>query len=79
MKRIKAACLAQTVAFAPKDDIPREEALNAVGVEAQEYKSALASGGKKYELLSEETLQDGTIVLKVKKQYMEHSCEGYID
>ncbi|HIV67424.1 MAG TPA: hypothetical protein IAA32_00990 [Candidatus Butyricicoccus stercorigallinarum] len=79
MKRIKAACLLQTVHFLLKEDMPHDAAVNAVKGEVAQYKAHLERNRTKYRITEETTQPDGSIVLKVRKQYNQHSTGDYLD
>lgn len=68
MKRIKAACLFQTICFLPKDGFPSEWSRQQVQKEYEEYKLLMNRRGTKFEILEEHTQDDGSILVKVKKQ-----------
>lgn len=79
MKRIKAACIDQTIYFQPKEDIPREAADLAVKEEVEHYKALLGRNRTKYKLVEETFQPDGSVILKIKKQYNNHNCGNYLD
>ena len=79
MKRIKVACLLQTVHFLLKEDMPHDAAVNAVKGEVAQYKAHLERNCTKYRITEETTQPDGSIVLKVRKQYNQHSTGDYLD
>ena len=69
MKRIKAACLFQTLHFELKDNPEHDAAVAAVREEVSHYKMRLDSRGVIYKI-DEETVQpDGSIILRIRKQY----------
>jgi hypothetical protein len=69
MKRVKAACITQTLHFMLKEDVGRDYAKKLVKDEVQKYKAGLDKNRTKYKILSEEEQEDGSIMLEVKKQY----------
>lgn len=75
MKRVKAACITQTLHFFQKDDIERDYAAKMV----EEDKAGLDKTGTKYRILSEETLEDGSVMIEIKKQYNTSSVGNYLD
>lgn len=79
MKRIKSACLEQTVHFELKADIEHEAAVLAVRQEAEKYKQSMDRRHVKYKVLEEKTLPDGSIQMKIKKQYNCYPCGEYLD
>ena len=79
MKRIKYACLEQTIHFQLKDDLPHEEAARLVRQEADHYRRSLERKGIRYRIEAEEVQEDDSIILKVRKQYNEHPVGHYLD
>lgn len=79
MKRIKSACLQQTVHFELKADIEHREAAAAVRQEVEHYKQTMDRRHIPYKVLSEETLPDESIVLKIVKQYNSYPCGDYLN
>lgn len=69
MKRVKAACIIQTLHFLLKEDVGNEYAKKMVQEEVKKYKSGLDKSGTKYKILSEETQNDGSVIIEIKKQY----------
>lgn len=79
MKRIKAACIIQTLCFSNHDGETTEYAKKAIVQECETYKAQLEKKGVKYKILSEKTNEDGSIVLEIKKQYNTSSVGNYLD
>lgn len=79
MKRIKAACIIQTLCFSSHDGETTEYAKKAIVQEYEKYKAQLEKGGVKYKILSEETNEDGSIVIEIKKQYNNSSVGDYLN
>ena len=77
MKRVKAACLCQTLHFMLKDD--SAYAVRAVKEEAEQYKARLIRNRVPHKIISETTLPDGSIVMEVKKQYNTSPVGSYLD
>ena len=69
VKRIKAACICQTLHFQLKDDLPRDEAARKVREEVAHYKKGLEQNRTAYKLICEETQEDGSVMMKIIKQY----------
>lgn len=79
MKRVKAACITQTLHFMLKEDVSRDYALELVQVEVKRYKEGLEKNRTEYRILSEEVQPDGSIVMEIKKQYNSSPVGGYLD
>lgn len=79
MKRVKAACIHQTLHFMLKEDCEKEYALALVKEEVERYKKQLVKTGTKYRILSEDTLEDGSVMIEIKKQYNTSPVGNYLD
>ena len=79
MKRIKAACLLQTIHFQLKDDLGHAAAVRAVKEELAHYKAQLERNRTKYQIVDEAEQADGSIIIHIKKQYNNHNCDEYMD
>lgn len=79
MKRVKAACITQTLHFMLKEDVGSEYAKRMVQEEVKKYKGSLDRGRTKYKILSEETQEDGSVVIEIKKQYNTSPVGNYLD
>ena len=71
MKRIKSACIFQTLIFAqkPELELSKQAALKINHEEIERYKSAMDRAKTRYQLVSVEDQDDGSVVVRVKKQY----------
>ena len=71
MKRVKAACILQTLIFAQKPEIgySKERALKINYEEIEHYKSALERTKTRYRIVSTEEQEDGSVIVRIKKQY----------
>lgn len=78
MKRIQAACLEQTIHFALKEDIGHAEAAALSSREAAAYQSALDRNHIRYQIEEKSTLPDGSVLLKIKRQYNSYNCGDYL-
>lgn len=79
MKRVKAACIVQTLHFMLKEDVPHEYAVKLVGEEVRKYKEQLDMNHTQYRILSEEALEDDSIRIEIKKQYNTSPVGNYLD
>lgn len=79
MKRVQAACLLQTLHFQLKEDIAHDLAVKAVQDEVAHYKAQLERNRTAYKI-DEETVQpDGSIFIKIRKQYNAVRVGDYLD
>ena len=79
MKRVKAACICQTLHFMLKDDLGHDYAVKLVNEEVAKYKATLDRNRTKYKLVSEETQSDGSVMIKIIKQYNTSPIGDYLD
>ncbi len=79
MKRIKTACLIQTIHFQLKDGIGHSAAIKNVQDEYEQYKHQLERTKTKYKIVKEETQADGSLIIEIKKQYNGHDTGSYLD
>ena len=79
MKRIKEACICQTLHFMLKEDAPRDYAARLVNEEIENYKASLAKTGTKYRIIEETPQSDGSVIIKIKKQYNASPVGSYLD
>lgn len=79
MKRIKKACLTQTVVFSNHDGETTAYAKKMIEQEYEKYKNQLDSSKTKYKILSEHKNDDGSIVIEIKKQYNSSPVGDYLD
>ena len=71
MKRVKAACILQTLVFSQKDDVgfTREQALQMNREEVNRYQNSLKRTNTRYQILDESEQEDGSVLIHVRKQY----------
>ena len=79
MKRVKAACICQTLHFMLKDDLGHDYAVKLVKEEVEKYKASLNKNRTQYKIVSEETQSDGSIMIKIIKQYNSSPVGDYLD
>lgn len=79
MKRVKAACITQTLHFLLKEDLGNDYARKLVEEEVKKYKNGLDKSGTKYRILSEEVQPDGSFIIEIKKQYNTSPVGGYLE
>ena len=78
MKRVKAACLCQTLHFLLKEDLGHDYAAKLVKQEVQHYKEGLDRSGTKYKIIEETVQPDESSIIKIKKKYNNSSVGEYL-
>lgn len=79
MKRIKSACICQTLHFQLKDGVEPSVAALQVGEEVARYKRSLDATHTKYRIVDEKKLDDGSYMIEIKKQYSQSPVGNYLD
>lgn len=79
MKRVKAACITQTLHFLLKEDAGDDYAVKLVSEEVNKYKERLNRNKVQYKILSEETQDDGSVIMEIKKKYNSSPTGHYLD
>ena len=79
MKRVKAACIIQTLHFLLKEEVGHDYAIQLVSEEVKKYKEQLNKNKVQYKILSEETQADGSVIIEIKKQYSSSPTGNYMD
>lgn len=71
MKRVKAACIQQTLIFQQKDDcgLSRGAILEMNRRELERYRQSLERTRTRYQIVSTDEQEDGSILVRVRKQY----------
>lgn len=71
MKRVKAACILQTLIFAQKPVMgyTKERALQINKQEIEHYKATLDRAKTKYQIIDTVEQEDGSLIVHVRKQY----------
>lgn len=77
MKRIKAACICQTIHFMLKEDTAHEEAVLLVKREVEQYKKRMEQNGTRYKIVEEMDQPDGSVLMKIIKQYNSSPVGSY--
>ena len=72
MRRITSACLLQTIKFDTANDANPEQELKI-------YLSKLDSKKTKYVIEEQKKEADGSVVLKIRRQYTAYKTYGYMD
>lgn len=73
MKRVKAACILQTLVFAQKEDcgLSRNSILDTNRREFEHYKQTLERTHTRYQIVSCDEQEDGSLIVRVRKQYID--------
>lgn len=79
MKRVKAACICQTLHFMLKEDVGHDYAVKQVKEEVSQYKKTLERNHTQYRIEEETEQSDGSMILKVIKQYNSSPVGTYLD
>lgn len=79
MKRVKAACICQTLHFELKDGMEHSWAVRQAEQEVEQYKKRLESNRTQYRIVEQTTQPDGSIMVKVIKQYNACPVGDYLD
>ncbi len=79
MKRVKAACICQTLHFMLKEELPHDYAVKLVKEEVENYKKGLERNRTQYRIVEELEQHDGSIMVKVIKQYNASPVGDYLD
>ena len=79
MKRVKFACLAQTIHFELNEKLEHQEAVQQAQESLRRYKRELEQKQVAYVVDKEYTLEDGTPVLEIRKQYNGYKVGTYLD
>ena len=78
MKRVKAACICQTLHFMLKEDLEHQLAVKQVENEVVQYKKNLERNRTQYKIVEETVQEDGSVVVKIIKQYNTSPVGDYL-
>lgn len=79
MKRIQSACLEQTILFSASDELSPELAAKLVQQEVESYQQSLTRKQVAYKIEEKLPQPDGSMLVKLKRQYHFYSCGSYLD
>lgn len=79
MKRVKAACICQTLLFMLKDDLDHNMAVKQVEQEVSHYKETLKRNRTQFRIVDESVQPDGSIMIKIIKQYNTSPVGDYLN
>lgn len=71
MKRVKSACILQTLVFMQKEDcgLSKNSILETNRREFEHYKQTMDRTHTRYQIVSADEQEDGSIIVRVRKQY----------
>lgn len=78
MKRVKAACICQTLHFMLKEDVEHSVAVQQVREDVERYKRTLEHNRTQYRIVEENQQPDGSVMMKVIKQYNQCPVGDYL-
>ena len=79
MKRIKAACICQTLHFLLKEDADPRWAAKQVQQEVAHYKQGLEQNRIQHRIVEEIVQPDGSVIIKIIKQYNASPVGEYLN
>ncbi len=79
MKRVKAACICQTLHFMLKEDVAHDWGVKLVEQEFEQYKASLEKNRTQYKIVEQNVQPDGSIMVKVIKQYNNSPIGDYLN
>lgn len=79
MKRVKAACICQTLHFMLKEDIAHDQAVKLVEQEIEQYIKTLERNHTQYKIVEQNVQSDGSVIMKIIKQYNASPVGDYLD
>ena len=79
MKRIQAACICQTLHFQLKENVDHANAVRGVQEDVSNYKHQMERSHTKYKILEETEQPDGSVVIRIIKQYNNSPVGSYMD
>lgn len=79
MKRVKSACICQTLHFTLKDGLDHLYAVKQVKEEVATYKKNMERNHTKYKIVDQTEQPDGSIIIKIIKQYNAAPVGDYLN
>ncbi|MBO5282096.1 MAG: hypothetical protein J6B43_03060 [Lachnospiraceae bacterium] len=79
MKRVKSACICQTLHFMLKEDLGHTYAAKMVREEVEKYKKSLDRNHTQYKIVEETVQDDDSIIIKIIKQYNTSPVGDYLN
>lgn len=78
MKRVQAACICQTLHFFQKDEVTKSIQEKMANEELEKYKLSLERSRTQFRILEEIKQDDGSLVIKIIKQYNNSPVGNYL-
>lgn len=78
MKRVLSACICQTLHFQLKEGAEPKAAAALAAEEYEAYKANLEKNGVQHKILSTEVQSDGSIIVKLIRQYNQSPVGDYL-
>jgi len=78
MKRVQAACICQTLHFFQKDEVTKSIQEKMANEELEKYKLSLERSRTQFRILEETKQDDGSLVIKIIKQYNNSPVGNYL-
>ncbi len=78
-RKILSICLNQTLHFQLKPGVPHDVAVREVQAEYEGYQMLLKRNRTKYKIIDEKIQDDGSIIVKVKKQLNNYDVGDYLN
>lgn len=79
MKRVKSACICQTLHFMLKEGVEHDDAVKQVEQETAQYKKNLEQNHIKYRIVKQTSEPDGSIIIEIIKQYNSSPVGNYLN
>ncbi len=79
MKRIKSACICQTIQFMLKDGVSNDFNKRQVLAEVENYKNSLEKNKTQHKIVEETVQDDGSVIIKIIKQYNTSPVGDYLN
>ncbi len=79
MKRIKSACICQTIHFMLKDGISNDFNKRQVLAEVENYKNSLEKNKTQHKIVEETVQDDGSVIIRIIKQYNASPVGDYLN
>lgn len=79
MKRIKSACICQTIHFMLKDGISNDFNKRQVLAEVENYKNSLEKNKTQHKIVEETLQDDGSVIIRIIKQYNASPVGDYLN